>query len=225
MNRNARASSKSWPETLTANGLLGQFDYAQVAYVFYCTSDAHVANSTLVRAPGSDPAEWQFRGKVVTEAALKFLEMRGLGTNKFRDVKSHELKGDGEGEDGENGRGTRQRLIFSGGSSGGRGAMWLYEDVKAKFPSVEVLGIFDSPLWSEQPTYEVDFLFGLGAALQRRLERYFYFSQGGVSLSDNVRLFVDSFGDSLTPSIFGEDCLDYYRGKEKWKCLLGEYRL
>ena len=190
-------SSQGWPDTIAAEGLLSRYDYSEIAYVYYCSSDAHVANQTLTRAPGSIPAEWQFRGRVVINAALKFLRMRGLGAND-------------------------QRLILSGGSSGARGAMWLYEDIKEEVPNVEVLGIFDSPLWTTQPVFEDEFL---GFSPARWYSKNYRPALFHVSLEENVKLFIDTFQRSLSPSIYGKECSNFYAGHERWKCLLGEYRI
>ena len=205
------ASSKNWPDKVTAQGLLGQYDYAEVVYVYYCTSDAHVANSTIKRASGSQPAEWQFRGRVVIDAAMKYLRMRGLGVH-----------GEGKSlhDSGFSGGGD-QKLVFAGGSSGARGAMWLYDDVRQNFPGVEVLGVFDSPLWTQQPIFANDFLFGVALDLQKSYSGHLVH----VSLRENVKLFAKTFADSLTPSIFDQECLKHFRSDESWKCLLGEYRL
>ena len=103
---------------------------ANIAYVPYCSSDAHVGDTALWG--------WQFRGQRIVAAVLTSLvREQGMGIKK--------VKG---------GRLPTQRLLFGGCSAGARGAMMNLDYMQPMLTAmgvteqqVIVSGLLDSPLW------------------------------------------------------------------------------
>lgn len=123
---NTRCSSKALPETATFSGIFKPDDNRlkgiNQVFVSYCTSDAHMGNTTAFG--------FQFRGHPVVQSVLRDLvDRRGLGSR-------------GSGSKG------RDLLIFGGGSAGARGAMvhldYVQEMLGAAGAHVDVVGFLDS---------------------------------------------------------------------------------
>ena len=131
-------SSHDWPDTVTYLG--GIFDPplgsplagANVAFVKYCTSDAHMGD----RGASEATYGWHFRGHRVVEATIaELVRTHGLG-------KSHQE--------------ATPTLILGGGSAGARGAMIHLDYVKSFLHThtdthINVYGFLDSSLWLDIP--------------------------------------------------------------------------
>jgi hypothetical protein len=103
------------------------------------------------------------------------------------------------------GRGPGRPLVILGGqSAGGRGAMVNLEYVRDMLgpelaQRVDVMGFLDSPLWIDVPPYSAHFV-GFGAECQ-----------GVFSYANVTRL--------------GRQCEAAHPGDDRWKCIMGEYRM
>ena len=104
---------------------------ANVAYLPYCSSDAHVGDSFAFG--------WHFRGQRIINAVLTSLvREQGMGVRKSKDET----------------RVPTQRLLLGGCSAGARGAMMNLDYIQPTLASmgitqqqVTVSGLLDSPLW------------------------------------------------------------------------------
>ena len=106
---------------------------------------------------------------------------------------------------------TVERVVFGGGSAGGRGAMVLLDSVAARLQElvdgVEVVGFLDSPYYSvSTPLDTPDGTFE--GFRQQTIDVFHNF----VELSEHAE------------AILGKECSAAYPG-EAWKCLFGEFRL
>eukprot|EP00929_Paragymnodinium_shiwhaense_P086710 TRINITY_DN47167_c0_g1_i1.p1 TRINITY_DN47167_c0_g1~~TRINITY_DN47167_c0_g1_i1.p1 ORF type:complete len:412 (+),score=30.80 TRINITY_DN47167_c0_g1_i1:207-1442(+) len=177
---NILTSSRQWVEGFEIGGLYaarsGPLADAHVVWIGYCTSDAHLGDI------GAEDVSfgWHFRGQQVVIATLRALVRRGLGS-----------------------RGKRDRLLFTGCSAGGRGAMstldFVQQILAGEGADVEVLGVLDAPLWLDRQPYR----------------------DHVVSLPAQTRMIFDLVNASGRVT---ENCREAFPGEE-WKCLFAEYRL
>ncbi|CAK0893265.1 unnamed protein product [Prorocentrum cordatum] len=98
----------------------------------------------------------------------------------------------------------RPLVILGGQSAGGRGAMVSLEYVRDMLgpelaQRVDVMGFLDSPLWVDVPPYSAHFV-GFAAMCQ-----------GVFSYANVTRL--------------GRRCEAAHPGSDRWKCIMGEYRM
>jgi len=120
LNGTFHTSSSVWSDTCLKQGIFSEDDSAALKtankiYIPYCTSDAHMGD----RAASDATNGWNFRGQSVVKAVLSHaVSMLKMGS-----------------EDGS-------RLVFGGGSAGGRGAMVHLDFVESQVPSgLEALDI------------------------------------------------------------------------------------
>lgn len=187
---NFLCSSKEWPQKMAVGGLFWPANDtllrdANKAFVHYCTSDGHMGDAGASTATSG----WHFRGQAVVEAVLRELVVtHGLGMGTA---------------------GSRDTLIFGGGSAGARGGMVHLDYVPAMLQqagvpdpsaSVAVVGFLDSPLWINMAPFPGSSFVGFNATTK------------GVFKWANV-------------SHLGTACEATYPGQEAWKCMFGQYRM
>jgi len=169
-------SSSLFPSECGKEGIFDETDGAALAsankvYVPYCSSDAHMGD----RAASAETAGWHFRGQQIVSAVLKHAGA-GWGDSKIK-------------------------LVFGGGSAGGRGAMAHLDFVTKSMPSnIEVVGFIDSNMWLDIASWNDEFM-GFGAQTEQA------YSYANAS--------------ALVPR---DDCGLVYKGSE-WKCIFGQYRM
>lgn len=115
---------------------------------------------------------WQFRGARVVRAVFTKLAGRLQGAS---------------------------RLIFGGGSAGGRGSMVLLDEVSDRFPRLLVRGFLDSPYYLDVPSFSPKF-----AGFQPQHSQVLMNFNASSVVSDRCR------------RRFSE---------EQWKCLFGQHRM
>jgi hypothetical protein len=173
------------------------FAGANLVYAGYCSSDAWVGNA----GAESNSFGWAFRGQhhiealiatlsepcpVVIETRIHFLNRTHLDVNTTYTAEP---------------LGAGSRLLFSGCSAGGRGAMFNIDYVAAMLPpGVELRGFFDSPLWVDVLPFESNI-----TSLENETQTIFPL--------------INATG-RLSPA-----CAAAYPGAESWKCLYGAYRI
>eukprot|EP00929_Paragymnodinium_shiwhaense_P057499 TRINITY_DN2878_c0_g1_i1.p1 TRINITY_DN2878_c0_g1~~TRINITY_DN2878_c0_g1_i1.p1 ORF type:complete len:419 (-),score=56.98 TRINITY_DN2878_c0_g1_i1:202-1458(-) len=173
---------KWMPKEFTPSGILKVKDgftleKAYKVFVPYCTSDAHMGDSEAFNGR-------QFRGaRVVRNVIADLQKNHGLG---------HLAPGQG-----------KDLVILAGQSAGGRGAMVNLDyvaDVLSYSPGkVETVGLLDSPLWLDLPSYDKEF-----DGFPKECQDVFSFA-------------------NVTNT--GTECAKTYTGKDAWKCIMGQYRI
>lgn len=127
-------SSKDYRKTCGKTGIfdaqveLNPLAGSNMAYVPYCSSDAHMGDAAASAATGG----FHMRGQRIVQAVLADLVAKGLTRG--------------------------QTLVFGGGSAGGRGAMVWLDLVPALLPGVSVLGFLDSPYYIDIAPLTPDFV-------------------------------------------------------------------
>jgi len=172
-------SSSPWQPTCLKGGIFSEDSTAALKdankiYIPYCTSDAHMGD----RAASAATNGWHFRGAAVVRAVLA----HAANTLKM-------------------GAHPDTRLVFGGGSAGGRGAMTHLDFVQAQLPStIEVLGFLDSNMWLDVASHNTSFI-GFGSQTQQ------------------------AYSYANASSLVTEDCGLMYQGDMRWRCLFGQYRM
>lgn len=172
-------SSSGWGNLFAQEGIFGSdantnpFASANMVFVKYCSSDSWFGD-----APAS-PATYgyAFRGARIVSAVIGALtQYNGLGAS-----------------------GQAERLLFSGCSAGGRGALVNLDTVAALAPpNVRVQGFLDAAAWVDVQPIIPDML-----TLQQ-MTQYLY---------------------GFTSPPIPADCAAKYTGSDAWMCLWPSYRL
>ena len=135
-------SSKDFPPTCgktgifdSAAGTKNPMAGANLIYVPYCTSDAHVGDAKVGR--------FEMRGQRVVSAVLRAAQTElGLGRATTSMTASTTTTTTP----------TRTTVVFGGGSAGGRGSMMWLDRARAELPrQVKVVGFLDSAYYIDLP--------------------------------------------------------------------------
>lgn len=172
---------RTHPELMSSSNFSAALGKTGIFAASSALSPLFTANKVFIPYCSSDAfmgdgkyLDWDFRGARIVRAVIEDLVSKGLGEGAM--------------------------LIFGGGSSGGRGAMVLLDEVADSLPKVLVRGFLDSPFYIDIESYSSKFA---GFPVQH------------YNVLNNFNAF----------SVVSAECNKKYPMTEAWKCLFGQYRM